>query len=67
MYRGFELTNGMLYKNRNGIVYRCIRRTGKDAFVMKSVSSGWTFTAHMITCYNDGTIEWDFSKGGCFE
>lgn len=67
MYRGFELKAGATYKNKNGIAYKCVGRTGADRFVLRSVSSGWTFTAVTITAYDDGAIEWDYSTGGRFE
>lgn len=67
MYRGFELMAGATYKNKNGIAYRCVGRAGTDRFVLRSVSSGWTFTAVTITAYDDGSIEWDYSVGGRFE
>lgn len=67
MYKGFELTAGATYKNRNGLTYKCVRRAGTDRFVLRSTSSGWTFTAAAITAYEDGTIEWDYSTGGRFE
>ena len=31
-----------------------------------NIASGWTLSAHGIVRYEDGTIEWDYSKGGCF-
>lgn len=67
MYRGFELTEGATYKNKNGIIYRCLGRRGADRFVLRSESSGWTFTAVTITAYDNGVIEWDYSTGGRFD
>lgn len=67
MYRGFELRVGAIYKSKNGIMYRCIRRVGVDRFILKSIPCGWTFTAVTITAYEDGTIEWDYSTGGRFD
>ena len=33
---------------------------------MVNVASGWTFTAVGTRMYEDGTIEWDYSKDGYF-
>ena len=34
---------------------------------LRSVYSGWTFTAHGTNIFPDGSIEWDFSTNGRFE
>lgn len=34
---------------------------------LRSVRSGWTFTAHGTNIFLDGSIEWDFSTNGRFE
>ena len=67
MYRGFELTVGATYKNKNGSTYVCVGRRGADRFVLKNTSSRWAFTAVKITAYDDGAIEWDYSTCGHFE
>ena len=67
MYRGFELTTGAIYKNKNGGAYRCIGRRVDNGFILKNESSGWLFTAVNITAYDDGSIEWDYSTDGRFE
>lgn len=33
---------------------------------MENVRTGWIFWAHVITMYEDGTIEWDYSTVGSF-
>lgn len=68
--RNVTLEQGKTYKNRGGGTFRCLQaggflRTG-DAMV-QNVASGWTCTAHGVTMYEDGTIEWDYSTGGRFE
>lgn len=66
-----KLEPGRVYRNRNGKDYRCITpsylpcRDGEEK--MQNVETGWTFRAHGITIYEDGTIEWDCSSGGYFE
>jgi len=65
MERNFVLTRGKVYTNRNGSEYLC-----KDIspwtglHLMERVKDGWTLDAHVITMYEDGTIEWDYSTGG---
>ena len=62
--RNAKLTEGHVYPNRGGGSFRCLSVTGTPDPILKNVSSGWTFTAHTITMYQDGTIEWDYSTGG---
>lgn len=50
----------------------CVRRWYSDEYsahnaVMRNILSGWTFTAHGVNMYEDGTIDWDFSTNGRFE
>lgn len=54
------------YKNAAGGDYKCLRAENRDTYIMQNISSGWTFTAHVITRYEDGTIEWDYSSNGHF-
>lgn len=62
--RHFKLTKGCIYRNRGGGTYLCLSTTGTHDPILTNVASGWTFTAHTITMYQDGTIEWDYSTGG---
>lgn len=61
----------MIYRNRNGKDYICITpsylpcKEGEEK--MRNMETGWTFRAHGIILYDDGTIEWDYSTGGHFE
>lgn len=64
--RHVGLTEGQIYKNRGGGSFRCLSVTGTHDPILTNVESGWTFTAHTITMYRDGTIEWDYSTGGCW-
>lgn len=45
--------------------YRCIDSWYCEA-VLQNIRSGWTFFAHGIGRYDDGTIDWDYSTGGSF-
>lgn len=67
--RHAELERGKEYKNRGGGTFKCISREHRnsDAYYMQNTASRWTFMAHVITLYDDGTIEWDYSTGGTFE
>lgn len=57
---------GEYYDNAGGGTYYCAECLDSDAYVMVNAASGWTFTAHVITKYSDGTIEWDYSTDGRF-
>ena len=69
MKRHAALEKGNQYKNKNGnSVFECRDAcAGGDAYVLINLNSRWTFIAHIITMYDDGTIEWDYSTGGHFE
>ena len=58
----------LTYRNRGGGEFLCrwVFPSGVDA-IMQNIASGWTFTAHGIRRYADGTIVWDYSTGGRFE
>lgn len=65
MERTQSLTIGRTYTNRNGNEYLCIGHAyNGDGSIMERTKDSWTLTAHGITVYNDGTIEWDYSTGG---
>lgn len=57
---------GAGYWNQGGGVYDCISVQGERSAVMQNRKSGWTFTAHGIGMYADGSIDWDYSTGGRF-
>ena len=61
------LVVGQTYKNKNGTAYRCIDHKDGGDYVMQSVASGWTLTAHGIWIYDNGEIEWDYSTEGEFK
>ena len=46
--------------------YLCKRSRGSESARMVNVKSGWDFIAHGLRRYFDGSIEWDYSTGGCF-
>lgn len=66
-----KLKCGEVYRNRGGGEYRCVTpgwlpyETGEER--MQNVKTGWTFWAHGVVQYPDGSIEWDYSTGGYFE
>lgn len=55
------LVVGQTYKNKNGTAYKCIDHKDGGGYVMQSVASGWTLTAHGIWMHDNGEIEWDYS------
>ncbi len=59
------LTEGVKYTNRSGFKYTVLKCYNRDKYLMSS-EEGYEFTAHCITFYEDGTIEWDFATGGIF-
>lgn len=64
--RSFTPQPGAGYWNQGGGVYDCISVQGERIAVMQNRKSGWTFTAHGIGMYADGSIDWDYSTGGRF-
>jgi len=62
--RNFILAVGKVYTNRNGSEYLCKAILESRCYVMERVKDGWTLEAHIITMYEDGTIEWDYSTCG---
>lgn len=66
LYRNADLEIGKTYANKGGGTFRCLRYEGNNSYKMVNVLSGWTFYAHNITMYSNGSIEWDYSTGGYF-
>ena len=63
----FQPTEGEIYRNAGGGSYLCRRAlNGSESARMVNVKSGWDFIAHGLRRYFDGSIEWDYSTGGCF-
>lgn len=68
----FMPTPGTVYINKGGGAYLCgvvwKNDTQDPSYCasMTNIKSGWTFIAHGITQYTDGSIEWDYSTGGRF-
>lgn len=51
-------------KSNNSIItsmFRCLETQGGIA-ITQNLVSGWTFKAHGVGQYEDGEIDWDFSK-----
>lgn len=63
--RHAKLQEGQIYRNRGGGMFRCLRITS-DGAIVKNIKSRWTCFAHVITMYEDGSIEWDYSTDGSF-
>ena len=57
---------GKVYQNKGGGEFLCIESFDGSA-VMQNTASRWTFKAHGVTQYEDGTVEWDYSTRGHFE
>lgn len=58
---------GQVYQNRNDRSYLCLsvekRPLLNDTTAqMRRTSDGWTLTAHGLIRYEDGTIEWNYSR-----
>ena len=49
-----------------GQKYRVLGIEGMATAKLQGVTSYWTFIAHGIGRYDDGSIDWDFSTGGYF-
>lgn len=66
-WRHAALLEGETYENKAGGRYRVLRQINRDSYDMTNTMSGWTLRAHVITMYEDGKIEWDYSTEGRFE
>lgn len=62
--RNYALAVGKIYTNRNDKDYLCKGLREPGCYIMERTTDGWTLEAHIITMYEDGTIEWDYSTGG---
>lgn len=51
-------------RERAAIIRDAIR--SGDCSYLERVKDAWVLVAHVITMYEDGTIEWDYSTGGHF-
>ena len=59
---------GKEYHNQGGGSYKCLEvRIYNGTAVMQNISSKWTFVAHGLGMYHDGSIDWDYSTGGYFD
>lgn len=67
MRRPFDPKPGETYRNQGGGNYICEKISVWNGLPrMRNTASGWTFDAHGVGIYDDGTIDWDFSTGGYF-
>ena len=62
----FTPTVGQVYRNHNGCDYECTAVYSRERAAMRRVKDGWTLVAVGVQQYPDGTIEWDYSLGGCW-
>ena len=62
----FVPVEGEEYENAGGGRYYCDSSSGNSARMI-NVVSGWSCVAVGIVRYEDGTIEWDYSKWGGFQ
>lgn len=64
----FDPVPGKVYRKRGGGEYICVTPlhmpypAGEAR--MRNLKTGWTFRAMGVVLYEDGTIEWDYSRGG---
>lgn len=61
---------GTEYENISGGTYKCLSSGNGlpiGCATMQNTKSRWTFIAHGIGIYDDGTIDWDYSTSGCFQ
>lgn len=69
--RNVRLEAGRDYAHRsNGSTYKCLAGGLEPSLQHVSVLSldrCWTFTAHNVTMYADGSIDWDYSTDGHWE
>lgn len=62
----FAPVKGGVYENAGGGRYICESCDSPASAWMVNIVSGWSLTARNIVRYEDGTIEWDYSKDGQF-
>lgn len=55
---------GVIYTNRYGGEYLCIKVLDDRRAVMRRTITGWTCTVHGVKQFEDDTIEWDYSTNG---
>ena len=56
----------MIYENAAGGHYGCIASFADCSALMINIKSGWRCMCNGIGMYDDGTIDWNYSKGGEF-
>ena len=61
----FIPTPGAVYHNAGGGDFLCIFVQDNRPFFV-NVKSGWTFEAHCVNLYENGSIDWNHSTGGHF-
>ena len=46
--------------------YVCLYVDSDGTAIMQNVASKWTFRAHGLGMYEDGSVDWDYSTEGRF-
>lgn len=46
--------------------YVCLYVDTDGTAILQNVASKWTFKAHGLGMYEDGSVDWDYSTGGHF-
>lgn len=64
--RYFKPVPGTVYHNKGGSDYVCLD-AGETVAHFMNVYSGWTLLAFGLVQYENGWIEWDWSKGLTFD
>lgn len=69
MVKRIKLEPGKKYQNHGdkegGEKYLCLQADNAGAD-LRNINSGWTFRAHCVNMFEDGSIDWDYSTGGRF-
>lgn len=62
----YDPETGEKYQAHGGGEFVCLDARGRNA-IMQNLKSGWTFLAHQVHVYKDGSIDWNWSTGGTFK
>lgn len=62
----FRPVAGKWYENEGGGIYLCLDVSPWGTVTMQHKTSRWTFEAVGIGVYEDGKIDWDYSRHGFY-
>ena len=65
--RHVRLQEGKCYINAGGGCYKVLHALDEDRYRVENICSGWVCIVHVITLYENGYIEWDYSTDGHFK